>query len=80
MFNKKGCVFNCMKKRRTKLEKLLKERNITAYELSDRLGYRNHYTVYKWIYGKGEPKAAMMLKLMVLLEVSAEEILHLFAE
>lgn len=69
-----------MKKRRIKFENLLKERNLTAYELSDWLGYRDHYTVYKWIYGKGEPNAATMLKLTVLLEVSAEEILKIFAE
>lgn len=73
-----------MKKQKTVKRKqfadLLQSRNITAYKLSGLLGYRDRTAVYKWIYGKGEPNAATMLKLMKILEVSAEEILRMFAE
>ena len=69
-------------KRRTRLENLLKSRKITAYKLAQRLGYKDETrtTVYKWIYGTSEPNAATMLKLTEILEVSAQEILEIFAE
>ena len=52
---------------------------MTAYRLSKILGYKDH-AVYKWIYGKGEPNAETMLKLTEILNVSAQEILKMFAE
>ena len=69
-------------KRRTRLENLLKSRKITAYKLAQALGYKDETrtTVYKWIYGISEPNAATMLKLTEILEVSAQEILEIFAE
>lgn len=69
-------------KRRTRFENLLKSRKITAYKLASLLGYKDSTktTVYKWIYGLGEPNAAMMLKLTEILGVSAQEILEIFAE
>jgi transcriptional regulator with XRE-family HTH domain len=69
-------------KRREKFEALLRSRGITAYKLAKELGYADssRTTVYKWIYGKSEPNAATMLKLTVLLDVTAEEILKIFAE
>lgn len=67
-------------KRNSAFETLLKSRGITAYKLSQKLGYKDKYTVYKWIYGKGEPNAATMLRLMDILDVSAEEILRIFGE
>lgn len=66
-------------KRRTAFEELLKARGITAYALAKVLGYKAN-AVYKWIYGQGEPNAATMLKLTLILDVSAEEILRIFAE
>lgn len=73
-----------MKKQKTIKRKqfanLLQSRNITAYKLSGILGYKDRTVVYKWVYGKGEPNAATMLKLIEILEVSAEDILRMFAE
>lgn len=73
-----------MKKRearkRPKLKQLLDARGITPCALSKRLGYKDERAVYKWIYGIAEPRAAVMLKLTEILDVSAEEILRLFAE
>jgi plasmid maintenance system antidote protein VapI len=66
-------------KKRTKFQELLKVRGITAYKLSKILGYKDH-AVYQWIYGKGEPNATTMLKLTKLLDVSAQEILEMFAD
>ena len=65
--------------KRTAFFNLLKSRNITAYKLALMLGY-DKTTVYKWIYGQGEPNAETMLKLIVILDVSALEILQIFAE
>ena len=61
---------------------MLKSRNITAYKLAGLLGYKDSTktTVYKWVYGVSEPSAATMLKLMEILDVSAQEILEIFAE
>lgn len=68
------------KKKRKSFYELLKKRNMTAYKLSQMLGYKDAYTVYKWIYGKSEPNAATMLRLTRILKVSAKEILEIFAE
>ena len=65
-------------KRNTAFEALLKSRGMTAYELSKRLGYKDPYHAYKWVYGKAEPNATTMLRIMRILEVSAEEILMAF--
>lgn len=69
-----------MPKRRKEFEKLIKDKGIKPTELAETLGYQSKYTVYKWIYGVSEPNAATMLRLMELLEISAEEVLHLFAD
>ncbi|MBQ9728208.1 MAG: helix-turn-helix transcriptional regulator [Clostridia bacterium] len=67
---------------RKRLAELLSSRKITAYKLAQMLGYKDSSktTVYKWIYGEGEPNAATMLKLMEILDVSALDILRIFAE
>lgn len=69
-----------MPKRRKEFEKLIKDKGIKPTELAETLGYQSKYTVYKWIYGIAEPNAATMLRLMELLEIDAETLLHLFAE
>ena len=68
------------KKRRKRFEDLLKSRKITAYRVAKILKYKDVTTVYRWIYGQGEPTAATMLKLMEILDVSALEILQVFAD
>ncbi|MBQ8323207.1 MAG: helix-turn-helix transcriptional regulator [Clostridia bacterium] len=67
--------------KRTAFADLLRSRNINARKLGELLGYKDksRTTVYKWVYGKGEPNAATMLRLMEILDVSAEEILRVFA-
>lgn len=67
-------------KRRKKLYELLRKKNLSAFKLAKELGYSNETTVYKWLYGKGSPNALTMLRLTVILGVSAEEILEIFAE
>ena len=67
-------------KKKTAFANLLSARKITAYKLSGLLGYKDKTAVYKWIYGRGEPNAATMLKLIELLDVSALELLRMFAE
>ena len=71
-----------IKKKNERLAALLKSRNITAYRLARELGYKDNSrtTVYQWIYGRGEPSARIMLKLMEILDVSALEILRIFGE
>ena len=66
--------------KRKEFARVLRLRGITAYKLSQMLGLKDKTHVYKWIYGKGAPNAATMLRLMDILDVSAEEILQMFAE
>lgn len=66
--------------KRKKLKALLDSRGITAYRLSRILGYKDPFHVYRWIYGRGEPTARTMLTLMDVLDATAEEILHAFAD
>ncbi|MBQ9113877.1 MAG: helix-turn-helix domain-containing protein [Clostridia bacterium] len=66
-------------KKNVKLATLLSARKITAYKLSGMLGFKDKTTAYKWVYGKAEPNAKTMLKLMEILDVSALEILTIFA-
>ena len=69
------------KTKRAAFADLLRSRNINASKLGELLGYKDksRSTIYKWIYGKGAPNASTMLKLMEILDVSAEEILRIFA-
>ena len=67
-------------KRNVAFQNLLKSRKVTAYKLSEMLGYKERTTVYKWIYGYAEPSAAAMLKMLEILDVSALEILRIFGE
>jgi transcriptional regulator with XRE-family HTH domain len=67
-------------KRRVKFAEILSSRKITAYKLAKTLGYKDVTTVYRWIYVRGEPNAATMLKLMEILDVSALDLLQAFAE
>ena len=67
-------------KRKTKFAELLKKKGVTAYRLTKMLGYKGGNTVYKWVYGYGEPNAKTMLTLMEILDISALEILRTFAE
>ena len=66
--------------KRQEFARVLRLRGVTAYKLSKELGLKDRTSVYKWIYGKGAPNAATMLRLMDILDVSAEEILRMFAE
>ena len=61
---------------------LLHKENMTVSQLSQLLGYKDKSgsTVYKWIYRKSEPNAACMLRLCKIFNVSAEEILSIFAD
>ena len=70
------------KGKRRRLVNLLKACKITAYKLANILGYKDstRTTVYKWIYGLSAPSAATMLKLTEILDVSAQEILEIFAQ
>ena len=65
--------------RKKAFENLLQSRKITAYQLAKELGC-GHSRVYKWVYGVAEPNAKTLLRLTKMLDVSAEEILHIFAE
>lgn len=65
---------------RKRLAEVLKSRGITAYKLAAMLGYKDKTSVYKWVYGVGQPNAATMLKLMLLLDITAREVLEIFAE
>ena len=67
-------------KENKKFKSLLQSRNITAYQLSKRLGYKDGTTAYKWIYGKSEPSARIILKMSEILDVSAFELLMIFAD
>ena len=71
-----------MVKKNERLVALLKSRGITAYKLAEVLGYKDKSktVVYQWVYGRGEPNAQTMLKLMEILDVSALEILRVFGE
>ena len=67
-------------RKKPRFAQLLSSRKITAYKLAKELGYKDKTTVYKWIYGYGEPDAKTMLALIELLDVSALELLRIFAE
>lgn len=69
-----------MKQRNEAFQVLLQSRGMTAYQLSKRLGHKDPYHAYKWVYGKAEPNAATMLRLMDILDVSAGEILRVFGD
>lgn len=68
-----------MKKTREKFEEALKKNNLTAYKLGKILGVGKP-TVYYWLWGESVPKVGTMLKLTEILNVSAQEILEMFAE
>lgn len=67
-------------KKNARFSALLNARKITGYKLASLLGYKDKTTVYHWIYGRGEPNARTMLKLMEILDVSALELLQIFGE
>lgn len=57
---------------------LLKEKDISVYSLANELEI-SPQAIYRWINGTGTPTPKIMLKLAERLEISAEEILKLFA-
>ena len=65
--------------KRKKLDLLLREKEITAPQIAKILGITGQ-AVYSWIWGRSTPPPATMLKLMEILNVSAEEILKIFSE
>ena len=66
-------------KRRKKLIDILEKKAMSGYALARAVGYQPQ-TVYNWIYGSGTPSPEAMLKMTKILNVSAEEILKIFAE
>ncbi len=58
---------------------LLKNKSISPYDLAKELDIKPQ-SVYRYIWGEREPNARTMLKLMKILNVSAETILTIFAE
>ena len=66
----------------TRIEKLIRildKKGMSGYALAIAVGYKPQ-TVYNWIYGHGTPTPAVMLKLTKILEISAREILEVFAD
>lgn len=68
-----------MKKTRKRFEEALKKNNLTAYKLGRILGVGKP-TVYYWLWGDSVPKVDTMLKLTKILNISAEEMLEMFAD
>ena len=68
-----------MKIRRKKLFETLEKKNMTAYSLAREISYKPQ-AVYNWLYGIGTPGPAVMLRLIRILDVTAEELLRMFAE
>ena len=76
ILNKKG--IERMRKRK-KMDQLLEQKGMTAYALAKEVGYKPQ-TVYNWLYGCGTPTPTVMLKMMKVLNISAQEVLEIFAE
>jgi plasmid maintenance system antidote protein VapI len=66
-------------KKRKKFDLLLREREITAPKLAKDLGVTGQ-AVYGWVWGRGTPTPRNMIRLTKILNISAEEVLELFAE
>lgn len=66
-------------KQRQIFARILEQKGLTSYALAKMIGYKPQ-TVYNWVYGHGTPEPAVMLKIMKILDISAEEILKMFAE
>ena len=66
-------------KQRERLARILEQKGMSAYALAKAVGYKPQ-TVYNWVYGHGTPTPAVMLKIMDILGISAQEILGLFAD
>lgn len=62
-----------------KLKQLLKEKDLSAAQLSRRVGV-SVYTTWKWTNNKGEPNAVHMLQIAEALNVPVEDIVRCFAE
>ena len=65
--------------KREKLSQLLEQKGMSAYALAKALEYKPQ-TVYNWLYGHGTPTPAVMLKMVKVLGISAQEILEIFAD
>lgn len=63
--------------KRKKFLDILKSNKLNARTLSERLGVP-YDRIYKWVYGKGTPNPATMLKLAEILNVTEREILESF--
>lgn len=65
--------------KRIKLYELLEQRKMTAYSFARALNYKPQ-AVYNWLYGIGTPSVKVMLNIMEVLNISADEVLSLFVE
>ena len=66
-------------KKRKKLAQLLEQKGMSAYALAKAVGYKPQ-TVYNWLYGHGTPTPTVMLKMIKVLDISAQKILEIFSE
>ena len=66
-------------KQRKRLARILEQKGMSAYALAKVVGYKPQ-TVYNWVYGHGTPTPAVMLKMIKILGISAQEILEIFTE
>ncbi len=57
-----------------KIKALMKERNISVNELSDKLGFTTTHAVYKWFRGENLPTLDNLVAIAHILEVSMDYI------
>lgn len=65
--------------KREKMAKVLSDKNMSAYALAKALRFKPQ-TVYNWLYGMGTPNPMVMLDIIKILGVTAQEVLEIFAE
>ena len=59
-----------------KLRKLRTQHNMTQRELTQQLGYSNHSHIALLEQGKRQPTAELLLKLMALFNVTADQLIR----
>jgi len=59
-----------------KLRKLRTKHDLTQRELTEQLGYANHAMIALLEQGKRQPTAELLLKLMALFNVSADQLIR----
>lgn len=60
-----------------KIERLMREREITVTELTCRMGFATTNAVYKWLRGETLPTLDNLVVLSSILEVAMDEIIRL---